>query len=160
MTTEMTTASPPPQRRGDVLEHRLDDMGVVIDAELIWYRQQKRVGFGDGFVKLELFDKNVRLRGVAAAEHGAPVVAEEADRVCALAVAPEIGAVAIVHQRKNAAADRHPRLARVPGRLPGLAEFPDLACLLGGERLAGLVIDQRRALQIHPDLAGPFGGGA
>src|ERR1700692_3853396 len=65
--------SPPAQRRRAVLEHRLDDVGVVIDAELIWYRQQQRVGFGDGFVKLKLFDQNVRLRGVAAAEHCAPV---------------------------------------------------------------------------------------
>src|ERR1700722_13282347 len=97
--------SPPAQRRGDVLEDRLDDVDVVIDAELIWYRQQQRVGLGNGFVLLELFDQNVRLGGVAAAENGAPVVAEEADRVCALAVAAEIGAVAIVHQRKNAAAD-------------------------------------------------------
>ena len=38
--------------------------------------------------------------------------------------------------------------------------FPDLAGLLDVQRLAGLVIHQRRALQVHPDLAGPFGRGA
>ena len=40
-----------------MLEDRLDDVGVVIDAELVGHRQQQRVGFGDGFVLLELFDK-------------------------------------------------------------------------------------------------------
>src|SRR4029077_3569944 len=95
--------SSPAQRRGDVLEDGLDDVGVVIDAELVGHGEQERVGFGDGFVLRELFDQDVRLGGVAAAEHGAPVVAEEADRVGALIVSPEIGAVAIVDQRKNAA---------------------------------------------------------
>jgi hypothetical protein len=32
--------SPPAQRRGDVLEDRLDDVGVVVDAELVGHRQQ------------------------------------------------------------------------------------------------------------------------
>ena len=70
-----------------MFEDRLDDMGVVIDAELVGHREQQRVGFGDGLVFLELLDQDVRLGGVAAAENGAPVVAEEADRVCALVVA-------------------------------------------------------------------------
>ena len=72
-----------------MLEDRLDDVGVVIDAELVGHREQERIGFGDGLVFLELFNESVRLGGIAAAEHGAPVVAEEADRVFGLAVAPK-----------------------------------------------------------------------
>ena len=81
-------------------EDRLDDMGVIVDAELVGHREQKRVGFGDGIVLGELLDQNIRLGGVAAAEHGAPVVAEEADGVFVLAAVPEIGTVPIVHQRE------------------------------------------------------------
>ena len=45
-------AFPPPQARRDVLQDRLDDVGVVVDAELIGHGQQQRVGLGDGFVLL------------------------------------------------------------------------------------------------------------
>ncbi len=106
-----------------MLEDRLDDVGVVVDAELVGHSEEERIGFGDGLVFLQLFDEHVRLRGIAAAEHGAPVVTEEADRVRALAVAAEIGAVAIVHQREDAAADRHPGLrayVRPPSRPRGI----------------------------------------
>src|SRR5579883_2889244 len=121
----MPDGSPPSHRRRDVLEDRLDDMGVVIDAELVGHREQKRVSLGDSFILLELFDEDVRLGGVGAAENRAPVVAEEAERVFVLATVSEIGAVAIVHQREDTAADRYPRLARVSRRLPGRAEFLD-----------------------------------
>src|SRR5580658_1913352 len=79
-----SNSSPPAQRRGDVFEDRLDDVGVVVDPELVGHGEQERVGFGDGLVLLELLDQHVGLSGVAAAENGAPVVAEEADRVCVL----------------------------------------------------------------------------
>ena len=45
-------AFPPPQARRDVLQDRLDDVGVVVDAELIRHGQQQRVGLGDGLVLL------------------------------------------------------------------------------------------------------------
>ena len=66
--------SPPAEPRRDVLQDRLDDMRVVVDAELVGHRQQQRVGLGDGLVLLELLDEHVRLGGVAAAEDGALVV--------------------------------------------------------------------------------------
>ena len=47
-------------------------------------------------------------------------------------------AVAVVDQREDAAADRHPRRARVPGPLPGLTVNPDLLGLLDVERLVAL----------------------
>src|SRR6185437_1995244 len=92
---------------------------------------------------------------VAAAEDGARVVAEEADLVVFLAAAPEIVAVAVVHQGEDAAADRHPRLARVPGLLPCRAEDLDLLRLLDVERASALVGLEGRALQVHPELGGP-----
>ena len=71
-----------------MLQDRLDDVGVVVDAELIGHGQQQRVGLGDGLVLLQLLDQHVRLGGVAAAEDGACVVAEEADLVPLLVAAP------------------------------------------------------------------------
>jgi hypothetical protein len=134
-------------------------MGVVVDTELIGDGQQERVGFCDGFVFRELPDKDVRLGGVAAAEDGLGVVAEEADLVLVLTAAPEIGAVALVDQREDAAADRHPRRARVSGRLPSRAEDPDLLRLLDVKRASALVDLECRALQVHPELGGPLSGG-
>src|ERR1035437_2239893 len=129
-----------------MLEDRLDDMGIVVDAELIGHGQQQRIGFRDGFVLLELFDKNIRLRRVAAAEDGALAAAEKPDLVLLIA-APEIHAVAVIDQREDAAADRHPRRTRVPGRLPRRLVKSYLLRLLHVKRLAALVDLECRALQ-------------
>ena len=72
----MALASAPAESRRDVLQDRLDDVDVVIDAELVRHGQQQRVGLGDGFVRLELLDENVRLGGVTPPENGALVVCE------------------------------------------------------------------------------------
>ncbi len=45
-----------------------------------------------------------------------------ADLVLALVAPAEISAVAVVHQREDAAAHRHARVARVPRRLPGVRD--------------------------------------
>ena len=81
--------------------------------------QQQCVGLGDGLVLLELFDQGIRLGGVAAAEDRARVRVDESDLVVTVAGAPEISAVAIVDQRKDAAADRDARLALMAGLRPG-----------------------------------------
>src|ERR1041385_930398 len=101
----------------------------------------------------------VGLGAEAPAEAGAAVVAEEADLVIVLVAAPEIGAVAVVDQGEDAAADRHPRLARMTGGLPRLAEDPDLLGLLDVKRPSALVILERRALHVHPELGRPLRGG-
>lgn len=88
--------SPPAKAGRDMLQNRLDDMGVVVDAELIGHCQEQRVGLGDGLVLLELLDERVWLRSVAAAEDCALAAAEEPDLVLALVTA-EIHPVAIVH---------------------------------------------------------------
>ena len=121
-------------------QDRLDDMGVVGDAELVRDGQEQRVGLGDGLVLLELLDQNIRLGGIAAAEDRPCLLVDKADLVLVLAPAAEIGAIAIVHQREDAAADRDARLARMAGLLPGGAEGPDLGGLLDVEGLSGLVV--------------------
>jgi hypothetical protein len=92
-----------------MFEDRLDDVGVIVDTKLIGDGQKQRVGQCDGFIVPELLNEDVRLGGVAAAKNGSGVVTKEADGVIVLVPAAEIGAVAVVHERKDAAADRHPR---------------------------------------------------
>src|SRR6202035_1959874 len=125
----------------------------VGNAQLVRDGQQQRVGLGDGLVLLELFDQGIRLGGVATAEDRARVRVDESDLVAAVARAPEISAVAIVDQRKDAAADRDARLALMAGLLPGGAVFADLRRLLHMEGLARFVVLERRALQVHPELS-------
>ena len=47
-------ASAPAQPGRDMLQDRLDDVGVVVDAELVRHGQQHCIGFRDGLVALEL----------------------------------------------------------------------------------------------------------
>ncbi len=139
----MFPVSPPAKRGRDVSQDGFDHVGVVGDAELIGHGQQQGVGLGDGFVRLELFDQCIRLGGVAAAEDRPRPLVDEPDLVLALAFMSEIGAIAIVDQREDAAADRNPWLARMAGLLPGGAVGADLGCLLDVESLAGLVVLER-----------------
>ena len=78
-----------------MLEDRLDDVGVIIDTELIGDGQEQCFGRRDGFIFRQLLDESVRLGRIAAAEDGSRVVAEEADGVVVLVAAPEIGTVAV-----------------------------------------------------------------
>ena len=123
-----------------MFEDRLDDVGVIVDTKLIRDGQEQCVSLCDSFVFRELLNEDVRLGGVAAAKNGSCVVAEEADSVLVLVPASETRTVAVVHECKDAAADRYPRLARMTGRLPRLTEYPDLLRLLDVERTSALVI--------------------
>ena len=62
-------------------QDRLDDVRVVGNAQLVGDGQQQRVGLGDSFVLLQLFDKDVRLGGVATAENRPGLFVDEADVV-------------------------------------------------------------------------------
>src|SRR5690606_28544621 len=121
--------SAPAESRGDMGQDRFDDMGVVIDAELVRNGEQKRVGLGDGFVSPQFLDKLVRLGGVAPSEDRPRILVDEADLVGAFVASAEIHAVTVVDQREDTAAHRYARLAFVAGGLPGLAEGPDLDSL-------------------------------
>src|SRR4051812_12281444 len=114
-------------------------MGVVGDAQLVGDGQEQGVRFGNGFIRPELLDQRIRLGCVAAAEDRPGPLVDESDLVLPVTLVSEIGAVAVVDQREDAAADRDPRLARMAGFLPGSTERPDLSGLLDVESLSGLV---------------------
>ncbi len=90
-----------------------DDMSVVVDAELVGDGEQQRVGFGDCLVLGELLDQGIGFGGIAATEDRPGLLVDEADLVLTVVAVAEIGAVAIVDEREDAAADRDARLARV-----------------------------------------------
>jgi len=123
-----------------MFKDRLDDVGVVVDAELIRDGQEQRVSLCDGFIFRELLDEDVWLGSIAAAKNGSCVVAEEADSVLVLVLTPELGPVAIVYECKDTATDRYPRLAPVTSGLPRLTEYSDLLRLLYVKRTSALVI--------------------
>ena len=87
-------------------------MCVVSDAKLVGDGQQQGVGFRDGFVLPELLDKDIRLSGIAAAEDRPGPWVDEADLVLVFAPAAEIGAIPIIDEREDAAADRYSGLDR------------------------------------------------
>src|SRR5690606_31030512 len=61
----------PAKARCDVLENALDDVGVVVDTQLVGDGQQQRIGFGDRLVPPQLLDQLVGFGRIAAAEDGA-----------------------------------------------------------------------------------------
>ena len=73
-------------------ENRFDHMRVVGNAQLVGDGQQQRVGLGDSFVF-----------GIAAAEDRPIPLVDESDLVIIPAL--EIGAIAVIHQREDAATD-------------------------------------------------------
>src|ERR1700737_1981867 len=97
----------------------------------------------------------MRLGGIAAAEDRPGPLVDESDLVVTVVPAAEIGAAAIVAQRKDAAADRDPRLASMAGLLPGGAVRPDLGGLLHMKGLASFVVLERGALQVHSEFCRP-----
>src|SRR5215217_3129750 len=134
-------------------------MGVVVDAKLVGHGQQQRVGLGNRLVLRQITDQRLRLAGIATAKHGALFRLDVAELVFLRPAAAEIGAVHVVDQREDRPADRHTRLARVTGLLPGGTISPNLLGLLDMKGLAALVELERRALQIHAKLGRPYGRG-
>jgi len=113
----LTPHSAPAQSRRHVGQDGLDDVGVVIDAELVGHGQEQRVGLGDGLVLGQLLDEDVGLGGVAAAENGPPLRLDVAEVVRVLGTA-EVGAVAVVDEGEDAAADRNARASLMTGGGP------------------------------------------
>ena len=105
----------------------------------------------------EFLDQHVGFRGVRAAEDGARVRVDVADLVLVAGVASEVRPVAVVDEREDAAADRHARLTPVSGLLPRLTIGFDLLALLDVQRLAALIVFERRTLEIHAQFRGPLG---
>src|SRR5664280_667936 len=120
-----TPHSAPAETRSDVCEDRLEDVGVVVDAELVGDRQQHGVGGRDRLVAGQLLDQLVGLGRVRAPEHG-PEVVDDADRVLGVEVVPEVRTVLLRDQREDGAADRDSRLVVVTRGLPRRTERLDL----------------------------------
>ncbi len=105
--------------------HALEQVGVVVDADLVGHCQQQRVGGSDGLVLGELRHQLLGLPGVGLAEARGTAV-ELADLVLAGRLAAEVGAVVVADDREDAAADRDPWLPGVPGGAPRVPEALDL----------------------------------
>ena len=73
--------SAPVERRSDLGQDGADDMGVVINAELVGHCEQERVGLGDRLVSSQFLDELVRFGGVAAPEYGPGILVDEANLI-------------------------------------------------------------------------------
>src|SRR3954447_23464023 len=131
--------SAPAELGRDVAQDRLDRVRVVIHTELVRHGQEKRVGNIDRGVFLQLPDELLGLRRVGPAADGAGVLVDVADLVALVLRRAEVGAIAVVGDREDAAADRDPRFALMPGLLPGCPIRVDLPALLDVKWLAALV---------------------
>src|SRR5438552_1277558 len=149
--------SAPTEFRSNVLEDAFEHVGVVVHTQLVRDCEEQRVGRLDSFVAREFFDQHVWFRGVRAAEDGPRVRVDVADLVLVAGVATKVRPVAVVDEREDAAADRHAWLTPMSGVLPRLTIGFNLLPLLYVERLAGLIIFERRALEIHAQVRGPLG---
>ncbi len=75
------------------------------------------------------------------------------DLIAIARVAPEVRAVAVVDEREDAARHGHARLALVSRFLACLPVGVDLPPLLDVQRLAALVVLERRTLKVHAQYA-------
>ena len=87
----------PPEIGCEVPEHALDEVGVVVDPELVRDGEQQGVRGRDSLVLGEVLDQLVGLAGVRLAEPGDSAV-EVADLVLAAGLAPEVGAVQVARR--------------------------------------------------------------
>src|SRR2546425_8395789 len=149
--------SAPAEFRSDVLEDAIEHVGVVVHTQLVRDREEQRIGRLDSLVAREFFDQHVGFRGVRAAEDGPRVRVDVADLVLVSGVATEVRPVAVVDEREDAAADRYAWLTPMSSVLPRLTIGLNLLALLYVQRLAGLIILERRTLEIHAEFCGPLG---
>ena len=106
---------------------------------MVWDGQQQSVRLRDRLVFPKLFDQDVRFSSVATAEDGSCVLVKEADLVLFLTSPSEIGAITIVDQREDTAANGNARSPSVSSLLPGCAKDANLGGLLDVKRLPGLI---------------------
>src|SRR5437899_1991623 len=144
--------SAPAEFRSDVLEDAFEHVGVVVHTQLVRDREEQRIGRLDRLVAREFFGQHVGFCGIRAAEDGPRVRVDVADLVLVAGVATEVRPVAVVDEREDAAADRHAWLTLVSGVLPCPTIRFNLLALLYVQRLAALIIFERRTLEIHAQL--------
>src|SRR6478672_6906739 len=132
-------------------------MGVVVHTQLVRDRKQQRISRLDRLIAREFFHQDVGRRGVRAAEDGPRVRVDVADLVLVAGVATKVRPVAVVDEREDAPTDRYAWLTPVSGVLPRLTIGFNLLALLYVQRLAALIIFERRTLEIHAEFRGPLG---
>ena len=86
-------------------------MGAVVHTELIGDSQQQSVGGGDRLILGQLLDELLGLPGVSLAEARLAAI-DEPDLVLRFVFPAEVGAVEVVDDREDAAADRDTRGSR------------------------------------------------
>src|SRR5580698_9180438 len=101
-------------------------MRIVGNAQLVWYGQQQGVCLRDRLILPKLLDENIRLSSIAAAKDRPRAFVQEADLVLFLAASSKIGAIAVVDQCKDTAANRNARSACVASFLPACAKGANL----------------------------------
>jgi hypothetical protein len=108
-------ASPlaPTQSRGDG-ENCLQHRRIVNNAKLVWEGQQECVCLHDGLILLELLDQHIRLRRIGPAKDPSGAI-NIAEMISVLLLTTEIGTIAVVYERKDAAADGNTRSPGMTG---------------------------------------------
>jgi hypothetical protein len=152
----------PADGRRDVPGDGVQDAGVVGHAELVGHGEQHRVGRADRLVGRQLGRDLVGLAGERPPEPG-PHALQQADLVV-VRLAAEVHPVDVLGDRQHAAGHRYQRLAARPlPRLlllgPGRPVQLDLLGLELVERHAGVLRQQRGALQVQARAGRPLGGG-
>ncbi len=152
----------PADSRRDVPGDGVQDAGVVGHAELIGHGEQHRVSRADRLVGGQLGRDLVGLADERPPEPG-PDALQQADLVV-VGLATEVHPVNVLGDRQHAAGHRDQRLAALllPGPLvlgPGRPVQLDLLRLELIERHAGVLGQQRGALQVQAGSGRPLGGG-
>src|SRR5580658_4985648 len=114
-------------------------MRIVSNAKLVWDGQQKRVCFRNRRVLLELLDQHIRLSRIGPAKDRLSGAINVAELIAVLLPTTEIGTIAVVYKRKDAAANRDTRSPSVTGLFPGCTKSTDLFGLLNVKRLTGFI---------------------
>jgi hypothetical protein len=130
--------SAPAKLRSEVAQHTVEDVRVVVDAELVRDSQQYCVCGRDRLVLGEFLHKLIRFPGVRLSESGGSAI-EVTDLVLATGRATKIRPVQVADDGKNASADRDPRLTFVTGGRPSVTEPLDLLSLELVERDTGVL---------------------
>ena len=123
----------------------LQNMRAVGNTQLVRDGKQQCIGFGDRVVFSELLNEHIRLRSIATAKHCTRII-NVADLIVFLRAPSEVGAIAIMGQREDAAADRDARGSGMSSLFPCSTESSYLRGLLHVEWLTTLIKLKGRCL--------------
>jgi len=105
----------PAELRGDVFQDAFDHVCVVVHSERVRECHKQGICCDNRLVRGEFLDQYIGFTDIGAAKDGARVRVDEADLIAVAFLLPKLGEVEVVHERKDASADRHARGAAVSG---------------------------------------------